>query len=361
MGKPLFRFSGLSGGREPGDTAVRRILVIETWNIGDVVLATPFLAELRAIFPDASISLLAREHALEILAHSDLVDEVIPIDLPWTAKSGAYDVSMYMAEDLRGTFRELRERAFDLGFESRMDPRGKMVLALSGTARRVAYDYGGANWLLTDPVPVTDCRRHKNDDWMGLLAPFGGPRGAALPRLSVSTEEAAWARDWLDAHRIDRAASLIAVHPGASSDNKRWPIERFAAVVSALVARRHTCVLALRSPDGSGGELAQIPGVAWVQPDLRQLMALLACCHLLLCNDSGPMHLAAALGTRTVGIFHSHAAREFAPLGDGHRVLEPAGPPPAVEVIPPPAEALLSISVPGVLAAIHETLDGISA
>jgi ADP-heptose:LPS heptosyltransferase len=76
------------------------------------------------------------------------------------------------------------------------------------------------------------------------------------------------------------------------------------------------------------------------------------------------MHLAAALGTRTVGIFHSHAAREFAPLGDGHRVLEPAaapGAPGAVEVIPPPAGALLSISVTVVLAAICETLDAMRA
>lgn len=262
-----------------------------------------------------------------------------------------------MTADLRGTFRGLRERAFDVGFESRMDPRGKLVLALSGAARRVAYDYGGANWLLTDPVPVADRRRHKNEDWMGLLAPFGGPRGVALPRLSVSADEEAWAHDWLAAHGIDRAASLVAVHPGASSDSKRWPLERFAAVVSALATRRHTCVLAIRSPDGAGGELAQIPGVAWVQPDLRQLMALLSCCHVLLCNDSGPMHLAAALGTRTVGIFHSHAAREFAPLGDGHRVLEPVAAPGAVEVIPPPAGALLSISVATVLVAICETLD----
>ncbi|HEX6251467.1 MAG TPA: glycosyltransferase family 9 protein [Gemmatimonadaceae bacterium] len=355
MGRPLHRISGLSAGRKPGAAPVRSILVVETWNIGDVVLAIPFLAELRAIFPEASISLLAREHAREILAHTDLVDDVITIDLPYTTGSGGYRPSQYMGAELRAAFKGMREREFDLGFESRMDPRGKLVLALSGAARRVAYDYGGANWLLTDPIPVTDRARHKNEDWMGLLAPFGGPRGVPLPQLTVSAGEAAWARDWLAAHRIDDAATLIAVHPGASSDSKRWPIERFAAVVRALVARRHTCVLAIRSPDGSGGELAQIPGVAWVQPDLRQLLALLARADVLLCNDSGPMHLAAALGTRTVAIFHTHAAREFAPLGEGHRMLQPAGQP-AVEVIPPPADALLSIGVPGVLDAINQTL-----
>lgn len=340
--------------REPDGGEVRRILVIEFWNIGDVILTTPFLRGLRERFPEASITFLGRPHAAELLEGSGLVDEVIVIDVPWTASRRKYDPTRYDVRAMRRLFATLRARHFDLAFESRMDPRAKFVLALTGARRRIAYDLGGCNWLLTDAVETGSLERHRSDDWLGLLAPLGDRRNTARPRLVVSDMEAAWAREWLRAHGIEGDDRVVAIHPGASSPCKRWPVERFAEVARWLQRDRAARVVAIEDPDGQGGELSRLPGVVSIRPTLRQLMAILASVDVVVCNDSGPMHIAAAVGTPTVGIFHPHAAREFYPLGEGHQVLTPSGASREFPAKGPTADALLGVS-------INDVKDGVSA
>ena len=337
------------------DVRVRSILVVEFWNIGDVVLALPFLAQLRAVFPGASVTLLGRRHAAELLDHSDLVDDVVVADFPWTSATHKYDPRRYDWYRLRALFRDLRARRFDVAFESRMDPRAKIVLALSGARRRVAYDYGGCEWLLTDPVTYGSLDRHRADDWNRLLEPFGGARTVPAPRLTVSRAEAAWAREWLTSQGIRRGEKIVAVHPGASNAAKRWPLDRFESVARHLVGLRGVRVVAIEEPGGFGARLSGMQGVSGIRPTLRQMLALFAEVDALVCNDSGPMHVAAAVGTPTVGVFHPHAAREFAPFGHGHRVLTPDVNP-ASRNVPPRAETLLGIGVGDVVAALEGVL-----
>lgn len=359
LGRPLSLLSALGKTAPPGTVStVRSVLVMESWQIGDIVLATPFLAELRELFPGARISLLGQAHATAVLAGTNLVDEVIQLDLPWTFRSRGYTLRGYGWRRLGRTIMNLRSRRFDVAFESRMDPRAKAVLALSGARRRVGYGYGGGDWLLTDVVPAQDLGRHRTEDWLGLLGPFGGATGVPLPRLHVSPDEARAVRERLAQHGVTDADYLVAVHPGASHESKRWPLDRFAAVIAEVTARLPTRVITIVAPDGYGAQLAELPGVVSVSGSLRELIALVAACDVLLCNDSGPMHLAAAVGTPIVGIFHSHAAKEFAPLGPGHHVLAPS-PRSAVAThpgTPPPGRLLLDVTVPVVVDAVLDAL-----
>jgi heptosyltransferase-2 len=330
---------------------------MESWHIGDVVLATPFLAELRQVFPNARITLLAQPHATSVLAGSGLVDAVVELELPWTHASRGYRIRRFDWGKLRRTIAALRRACFDVAFESRMDPRAKAVMALTGAERRVGYDHGGANWLLTDVVPAEGFERHRTEDWLRLLTPFGGARGAVVPRLAISESESAEMRAWLDGHGIQSSDTLLAVHPGGSHPSKRWPLERFKAAVAAVQEALPVRVVAIVSPDGYGAEVTRLPGVIGIRPGLRELMALLAASQVLLCNDSGPMHLAAAVGTPIVGIFHAHAAREYAPLGSGHHVLAPpdsSGE--GTRFRPPPGERLLAVEVPMVVSAVCNVL-----
>lgn len=344
-----------AGVHPPLPKIARSILVVEFWNIGDVVLTMPFLAQLRALFPGAKVALLAQPHAVEIFQNSDLVDEVIATDFPWTASAGKYDPRKYDWLRLRRLFSELRDRRFDIAFESRMDPRAKIVLALTGARRRVAYDYGGGEWLLTDAVPVVTLDRHRVDDWLELLRPFAELRAGPPPRLTVTAAETARAREWLSARGVAGGDRVVAVHPGASNASKRWPLERFKAVAGEVAGGGAARVVAIEDPSGYGAGLSEVPGVTTIRPPLRELIALLAEVDVLVCNDSGPMHLAAAVGTQTVGIFHRHAAREFAPFGSGHRLLVPR--PEREPTAVPLAEALLDIAVSDVLAALDQSLD----
>jgi ADP-heptose:LPS heptosyltransferase len=104
---------------------------------------------------------------------------------------------------------------------------------------------------------------------------------------------------------------------------KRWPLERFLEVTKAMATQPGVRVLAFAEPSGYGSELFAIPGVVGAQVGLRELMALIERCSLLVCNDSGPMHIAGALGVPTVAMFGPGVEHWFAPLGGGHEILRP--------------------------------------
>src|SRR5678816_2210025 len=98
-----------------------KILVVEIWNIGDVVIATTALQALRARYPDAWISFLGKPHAEEVLRGTGLVDEVIAYDFPWTSETDKYRRDRYNRRELKELFRKLREARYDLTFDCRMD------------------------------------------------------------------------------------------------------------------------------------------------------------------------------------------------------------------------------------------------
>lgn len=304
---------------------MKRILVVELWNIGDVVLTVPFLAQLRAILPDAEITLLARPFAAEILAGTGLVDRFIEADLTWNAEGRAFNPLKYDWAGLRRAVRALREQKFDLAFQCRPHVREYVLLALSGARRRVGYAKPRWDRALTDPIAIDDSDLQKKDAWLRLLAPFGGIREIEIPTLAVSGEEQLWATEFLRVNGADASNLLVAVHPGASVPEKRWPIERFEEVARTLGNRAKVDVLAFIEPSGYGSSLAGVGGAIPAKVELRQMMALLAKCDLLVCNDSGPMHIAGALGVPTVAVFGSGINRLFAPLGDLNEAVTAGG------------------------------------
>jgi len=306
--------------RQEVSQPVHRILVIELWQIGDVVLVTPFLRALRECFPLATITMLAKPHAAELLADSGLADDVIPAELPWTRASGKYSPSAYHRVELSTLVRRLRRRQFDLCFDARMDLRSNILAWASGARRRVGFRYGGGDWLLTDAVPIDPLSNHKVDDWLALLEPVGcNARGWKRGLLRTTEQERRDARATLDA-RVSREGPLVGIHPGGSHAGKRWPVGRFVELAGKL-RQSGSSVIAFADEQGFGNELAEVPGVFVSQSGLRTMMAMIEQCDLLVCNDSGPMHVAAALGVPTVAIFERGEPRWFGPVGDEHVII----------------------------------------
>jgi ADP-heptose:LPS heptosyltransferase len=300
---------------------IKRILVVELWNIGDVVLAMPFLAQLRALFPTARITMLARPHAETILAGTGLVDEFIETELGWTERATRFNPLGYNWSELRRVGRELRGRRFDIAFKSRMHIREHLLLAISGATRRVAFAFGHGDRVLTDAIPVGDPNRHKAADWLELLKPFGGSVEGTTTRLKVNEAERRRAADFLAAHGVSPNDRVVAIHPGASVPAKRWPLKSFVDVARVLAQRPGVKVVAFVDPEGYGDGVARLERVIRAKPNLRELIALIQRCDVLVCNDSGPMHLAGALGVPTVAVFAADIQQWFAPLGEGHRFL----------------------------------------
>ena len=301
--------------RSARSSTPERILVSELWHIGDVVIALPFLAALRALFPAANITLLAKAHARDTLANTGFVDEIISFDFPWT----------FLDEDRRPTVRELldmpavihrlRDARFDLAFDCSRDGRNHLLLFLSGAARRVGFAFGGGDYLLTDRVPVDSLDRHRTEDWLRLLEPVAAEIPKCDPRLVVSDSERSWAAEFLQRAGVSSDDILVAIHPGGSSRLKRWPVEHFAALANAVVKETAARVVWIVDPAGTGKDATLPPDSIVVRPSLRELIALFSRCQLVVSNDGGPMHLAAGLGIPTFAVYSWGKPEWWKPYG----------------------------------------------
>jgi len=309
-----------------------KILVVEIWHIGDVVIATTALQALRARYPDAWISLLAKPHAEELLRGSGLVDEVIPFDFPWTADNDRYRLSRYDRHAISALFRRLRDEKFDLTVDCRMDFRNNIVTFATRARRRVGYAFGGGSFLLTDAIPASPRGQHKVRDWLKLMEAVGSQRGAKAitrsesgrpiaPRLTLLPEERQVAAATLESMGIAPRDLIVALHVGGSHPTKRWPAERFAEVADSLAESYGARIVVLVDPEGHGAHLPLRTHACYVTPSLRELMAFIGSCDLLICNDGAPMHIADALGVPVVAVFTSGNPRWYGPSGKHQKVV----------------------------------------
>jgi ADP-heptose:LPS heptosyltransferase len=301
VGRP---FKGMFRSPRPLTDEIRNVLVIEPWQIGDVVLATPILRALRARYPAARITVLGKPHAEELLRHSGLVDEVIVFDIPWTAKTRKYDPARYERGQLRELIAKLRARQFDLTLDARMDLRSNILTYLSHAPRRVGFDFGGGAFLLTDAVPAQPDEKHRVDDWLDLMRPLAGESAPLWenvePMLRVSDAESEAAAATLRKAGIGPDDVVVAIHGGASDPRRMWPAESFERIAERLRVESGVKTVFFLEPAAADRD---IPGALVLRTSLREMMAVLSHCDLFLCNDSGPMHIADALGVPVVAVF----------------------------------------------------------
>jgi heptosyltransferase-2 len=301
----------------------RSFLVVEPWGIGDVILATPLLEAIRENFFGASITLLAKRHAEPLLAHSGLVDEVVAFDFPWTAFTHKYRPSRYEASAFESLFRRLRQHDFDVSLDARRDIRSNVVTYLAGARRRIGYDFGGGAHLLTDVMPSGDQNAHKIEDWLELLKPLGvSVLAARKPRLTVTEAERATARDRLKLLGVSSGAPLIGLHPGASNAVRRWDQRRYGEVLMNLLRDPSAQVVIFEEREGDSAGITTPRPVPRVRTGIRELMALVAECDVVLCSDSGPMHIAEALDVPVVALFGGSRSDWYGPRGEFHSVIQ---------------------------------------
>jgi heptosyltransferase-2 len=219
--------------------------------------------------------------------------------------------------------RRLRREAFDLAVLFPNSFEAALVPWLAGIPRRLGYPTDGRRLLLTHPVKAAARARERHQVFRYLeLARALGADGEALPHLAVSAEAMRAADDLLAQEGVGANATWIAVNPGSVYGSaKRWPPERFAAAADALAVRRGVRVLLF----GSTREAAVLEAVARAmrepaivlggRTDIALLPGLLRRARLLLTNDTGAMHVAAALGTPVLAIFGPTDVDATGPLG----------------------------------------------
>lgn len=299
---------------------VSRILVIEPWGIGDLVLATGALRSCRAAYPEAHITVLAKSYARSIVVSPEMADDVVAYDFPWTAFTGKYRLSRYRLAELGRLIGGLRRESYDLVLNARADVRNNLLGALIGGSRFVSVACGIGDFLATDVVELGR-DEHRIEDWARVAAhamdrlPLD-----ALPRLTVNDDERARIRTELGL--APGTSPVIGIHPGARIGVRRWDLSRFAAVANTLVATHGATLLVFVDPDGYGAELPTLSPFVAVRRGLEEMAAALSLCDLLICNDSGPMHLANALGVPVAAVFGPTKVEWFGPRGGASEVVQ---------------------------------------
>ncbi len=289
-----------------GSEVQRILVVLPTW-VGDAVMATPALRAVRQRFPEAHIAWTGPPAARLVLAGSPWVDEV----LPDPSKGGG----------LRGLLkarRMLRRGRFDLAVMLSNAFRVALLCRLGGIPRRVGYDRDKRGWLLTDRAPVPTAADGSFEPtpairyYLDLTECLGCDVVDRTMTLSVEDTFAAEADDLFAQVGIDAHRPVVVVNPGASfGSSKLWQPERFAAVADTLIERRGAQILINVAPKETAiaaavvGAMRHTPAVDFGKRGntLGLLKAVIARANLLITGDTGPRHVAAALGTPVVTLF----------------------------------------------------------
>ena len=275
----------------------RKILVRSPNWIGDAVMSTPALGAIRAAFPLAEIVLAANPVVCELMSPHPFCDRVIVFDKkgPHRGAAGLWKFS-----------RSLAAERFDLAILLQNAIEAAMIAALAGIKTRAGYSTDGRRLLLTHAVRVSKdvLRLHHTRYYLEMLAGLGIAAAGWETKLQCTEAEKNWAAGVLGQGR------WAAINPGAAYGSaKRWYPERFAQVGDALFSDFGYKVLLVGGPGESaiGAEISSKMNSSVLNmtgmTSVRQLMALLASVDLVVTNDSGPMHVAAAFGRPVVALF----------------------------------------------------------
>ena len=281
---------------------IKRILIVRTDRIGDVVLSTPVVTAVRSAFPDAYIAMMVSFQTQEIVRGNPYLNEVIVYDKKLKHK-GIFKALGFIAR--------LKEKKFDLALILHSTNRVNCICFLAGIPKRVGYKRGKMDFLLTDKLEYTKRLGEKHESEYSLdVLRFIGIKAESSPLvMNIKKEDKKSIDDLLKSFGLKEEEKFIVLHPGASCVSKMWPQENFARAADSL-AKRFDIKVALVSSHDQIKIAEKVKDLMENKPlflcgktSLGQLGALLEKASLFISNDSGPVHIACAVGAPVISIF----------------------------------------------------------
>ncbi len=295
-----------------------RILICRLSAIGDCILTMPLACALRRQFPGAFIAWAVQGASAPLVEEHPAVDLAIRISKPeLRSPLGPWQLR-----------KRLRAQKFDLALDPQGLTKSALVSWLSGARRRIGFARPVGReispWLQTDLV--RSCQPHVVDRYLELLGPLGVKAGQA--EFSFPTDAASRYKlaPFLDQQRLQNGFAVV--NPGAGWDSKLWPAERYAEVARHLAIAHRLPTVIVWAGDreqtwgkeiaaGAGGHAILAP-----KTTLLELGELLRSSRLFIGSDTGPIHMAAAVGVPCIGIYGPTRPEECGPYGPGHRTVQ---------------------------------------
>jgi heptosyltransferase-2 len=347
---PLLPRNGQAAKSEPTLASAQSILVVRGDSIGDLILSSPFLRELRGSNPDAWITLVADSRFASLVELCPYVNEVLPFDPRYAGRFGRlgqHGRALALARN------NLWKRKFDIALSPRWGGdfyESAFVAYFSGAPWRVGYAESvsgakqglnrGYDTLLTRRIEDHEVK-HEVERSLDFLRKIGGSVREDRMELWLSAEDRETARKALASRGVTSGETLVAIAPGAGAAKRVWRIGRFVELGRALsrelgarlliVGAKEDKVVAARLREEVGPAAIDLTG----ETTLRQTAALLEHATLVVANDSGPMHMGAAAGAAILEIschpksgkpLHDNSPVRFRPWCREYEVLQPDEP-----------------------------------
>lgn len=302
------------------------ILVIDFGQLGDVVLSLPALRAIRERFPKARITVAVGKPAGEVVKLAGYADSVIDVDRV-SLRDGNKFVSIARIFRLVG---QVRKEKFDFVIDLNSLSETNLLGFLSGASQRLFARRPGRS---IDPLSnfrprpkKENKQKHIVDRYFDVLAPLGISQERRTPYLRTNPFDDSFVDGLLKKQKAQSGSLLVGLFPGAGHECRRWPLENFAELADFLMRNDRLKIIVFAGPE----ERERIPQMKKMFPsktifmdqlNIPQLASAQARLTLLISNDTGPMHIAAAVGTPVVVMLDCAKPHGFTPIGDQHRVI----------------------------------------
>ena len=325
------------------------ILVIDFGQLGDVVMSLPSLRAIRERFPHARITIAVGKPGAEVVEMSGLADATIVVDRVGL-RDGFKPLSILR---ILSIVKDVRRKQFDFVIDLHSLPETNLLGFFSGAPKRLFSRRPGrsldflANFDPAPPIDRNDPDQHLVDRYLEVLVPLGIKGAQRVPRLMIRADDDRAVEAILRKAKAEKGAPLVGLFPGAGHPGRRWPLERFAQLANVLLRSDGVRPIIFVGPE----ERALIPTMRSLFPTaavildrltIRQLAAAQARLSVFVSNDTGPMHIAAAVGAPVVALMDRPTPHAYVPLSAPCRLLL--------------SSSIIEIQVEDVHAAVQELL-----
>lgn len=306
----------------------RNILVIDFGQLGDVVMSLPALRAIRERFPHARITVAVGKPGAEIVAMSDSADATIEIDRV-ALRDGFKPLSVLKVFQV---VKDVRRRQFDFVVDLHSFSETNLLGFFSGAGDRLFGRRPGrsldflSNFNPKPPVDRNDSKQHLVDRYLEVLRPLGIKDPPRVPKLVTRSEDDRSVDLMLRKAAADAGAPLVGLFPGAGHPGRCWPIERFAQLADFLIRNDQLRPVIFIGPEerqmiSEIRTLFPAPCVILDKLSIPQLAAAQARLAVFISNDTGPVHIAAAVGTPVVVLIDLPTPHAYIPLGTSQRLM----------------------------------------
>ncbi len=306
----------------------RNILVIDFGQLGDVVMSLPALRAIRERFPHARVTVAVGKPGAEVIEMSGCADATISVDRVGL-RDGFKPLSVLRVFQV---VKDVRSRKFDFVIDLHSFSETNLLGFLSGARKRLFARRPGrsldflASFDRRPPIDKNDPRQHLVDRYLDVLIPLGITNPPRVPRLMTRFEDNRAIDSLLRKSKAETGAPLVGLFPGAGHPGRCWPLERFAQLADCLIRNDQVRPIIFLGPE----ERHMVPQMRALFPppcvildklSIPQLAAAQARLAVFVSNDTGPVHIAAAVGTPIVVLIDLPTPHAYVPLGTSQRLM----------------------------------------